>query len=367
VKVYPLRLALGLLSILFGFAVMPSASALTVPTLLAVPEHFAYPRYSELSQHRAQLKTRFGTLKRKISAFSARCASVDKGSSAASACRIKQRGLTIKIGAYSKDAKHFNDRVRAASGLSCQKGGFETRRGRKSGKEYVNCKCRFGFATTGKQCTRKLTALILQNLPAFITREKNGDVRVDLIDLDDASLSVNIGFQGNAITTGVNSYLKINTLTGEELSVGMNTSLNVSTTKGDLMIANLKGNVRFKTNTKDSVFNGLQKKARRYFGMTKAWVKKTHSRRFRVRTPTAVTSVRGTDFVFEGKANGDMVVSVLSGGIDIRPLKGGKPLKLDAGQSGLIPKSGKPYRLPPKNVSSMAKDWQMKSGIKDQR
>ncbi len=91
--------------------------------------------------------------------------------------------------------------------------------------------------------------------------------------------------------------------------------------------------------------------------------KKTASRRFRVRTPTAVIGVRGTDFSIEGKDNGDLVVSVIGGGIDIRPLGGENTLRLGAGHSALIPRKGAPRMLPAKKISVLVADWRRKSGV----
>jgi len=66
-------------------------------------------------------------------------------------------------------------------------------------------------------------------------------------------------------------------------------------------------------------------------GSLRAWVTKLASRRFRVRSPTAVCSVRGTEFKIQSHFNGRTVIDLQSGLLDVTD-KRGKTFTLMPGQ-----------------------------------
>ncbi|MBI3299315.1 MAG: FecR domain-containing protein [Elusimicrobia bacterium] len=68
------------------------------------------------------------------------------------------------------------------------------------------------------------------------------------------------------------------------------------------------------------------------FGKLKAWVTKASSRRFAVRTPTAVCSVRGTEFDVNVNGDGSTNVNLLSGLLGVQDNKGNEIL-LKPGES----------------------------------
>lgn len=82
-------------------------------------------------------------------------------------------------------------------------------------------------------------------------------------------------------------------------------------------------------------------------GFMKAWVSKALARRFQVRTPTAVCSVRGTEFGVNVADGGNTAVNVFSGLVGVGDMKGNEVL-LAEGQSvsvtadGILQKSQAP-------------------------
>jgi len=75
-------------------------------------------------------------------------------------------------------------------------------------------------------------------------------------------------------------------------------------------------------------------------GKMKAWVSKVMSRRFRVRTPTAVCSVRGTEFQVAVAASGNTTVDLFKGSLGVADNKGNEALlqegqRVDVSQQGL--------------------------------
>lgn len=76
------------------------------------------------------------------------------------------------------------------------------------------------------------------------------------------------------------------------------------------------------------------------WGKMKAWVRKTMSRRFRVRTPTAVCSVRGTEFQVQvEQGSGATQIDLMSGLLGVGDNKGNETLLKD-GQSIAVDASG---------------------------
>ncbi|MBI5203007.1 MAG: FecR domain-containing protein [Elusimicrobia bacterium] len=79
-------------------------------------------------------------------------------------------------------------------------------------------------------------------------------------------------------------------------------------------------------------------------GFMKAWVTKALSRRFQVKTPTAVCSVRGTEFGVNVAEGGNTSVAVFSGLVGVGDTKGNEVLlsegqKVDVTQAGITTKS----------------------------
>jgi len=81
------------------------------------------------------------------------------------------------------------------------------------------------------------------------------------------------------------------------------------------------------------------------FGKLKAWVTKASSRRFAVRTPTAVCSVRGTEFGVDVGQDGRTSVELFSGLLGVQDNKGNETLlnpgeRIDVSLTGLGKKEG---------------------------
>ncbi|MBI4425320.1 MAG: FecR domain-containing protein [Elusimicrobia bacterium] len=68
-------------------------------------------------------------------------------------------------------------------------------------------------------------------------------------------------------------------------------------------------------------------------GLLDAWVAKLKGRRFTIRTPTAVASVRGTQLQVNVDAAGHTDVFCFSGGLDVAPPTGGQAVFVEAGKT----------------------------------
>ena len=76
-----------------------------------------------------------------------------------------------------------------------------------------------------------------------------------------------------------------------------------------------------------------------HFGRVRSWVKK-FSKKFEVRTPSAVCAVRGTDFTVAANADGDTTVEVYEGSVLAGDKSGGSAL-IKEGQTNTIPMNGR--------------------------
>ncbi|OGS51573.1 MAG: hypothetical protein A3J79_13480 [Elusimicrobia bacterium RIFOXYB2_FULL_62_6] len=113
--------------------------------------------------------------------------------------------------------------------------------------------------------------------------------------------------------------------------------------------------VKMTAETKEAVSVGL------YVGRLRSWVKK-FSRKFEVRTPSAVCAVRGTDFMVGADANGNTNVEVYDGSVLTGDAAGNSSL-LNPGQSVNVPNGGNVGD--PQNNSNPPSD--MNSSIGDAR
>ncbi len=111
---------------------------------------------------------------------------------------------------------------------------------------------------------------------------------------------------------------------------------------------------KMSTENKDSVSLGL------YFGRVRSWVKK-FSKKFEVRTPSAVCAVRGTDFMVEADADGSRV-EVYEGSVLAGDSKGNTGLVRE-GQFAEVPAGGK-LREPGQNFNDPSN---MNSSVGDPR
>jgi len=92
------------------------AYAVEIPELLDVPNTLSKPDQSRIQDQRQGLATRLGELEKNIAVFNGDCASVNKGSEAATNCRSRQGRLQSLLQAYITDAIAFNSRVTFARG-----------------------------------------------------------------------------------------------------------------------------------------------------------------------------------------------------------------------------------------------------------
>ena len=102
-------LCFGLFVALFLAAASAEAQ---VPELLAIPKMLPEPDRSDFAGRRTTLLARLGTLQGEGTSFNTACASVDKGSAAAAACRSRQSQLEEFRLQYVAEADAFNERLR---------------------------------------------------------------------------------------------------------------------------------------------------------------------------------------------------------------------------------------------------------------
>ncbi len=124
---------------------------------------------------------------------------------------------------------------------------------------------------------------------------------------------------------------------GERIETGPDARARLFVSGGDAEVA-LGGNSSYTVTQDDAAGNfvaQLETGLMRLRGLVKAKVGK----RFEVRTPAAVTSVRGTDFSIARTAAGD-VVQVYSGVVAVTPPAGGAEVLLSAGEQLSVPVQG---------------------------
>ncbi len=93
-------------------------------------------------------------------------------------------------------------------------------------------------------------------------------------------------------------------------------------------------------------------------GRIKAEVKHRLDKKFEVRTPSAVTSVRGTAFVVRELPGKPSAVIVLRGTVAFSDIKGTKTVLVNAGQQSYILPDGAPAEPSAANLQDMPKWWE---------
>ncbi len=124
---------------------------------------------------------------------------------------------------------------------------------------------------------------------------------------------------------------------GERIETGPDARVRLFVSGGDAEVA-LGGNSSYTVTQDDAAGNfvaQLETGLMRLRGLVKAKVGK----RFEVRTPAAVTSVRGTDFSIARTVAGD-VVQVYGGVVAVTPPAGGAEVLLGAGEQLSVPVQG---------------------------
>lgn len=104
---------------------------------------------------------------------------------------------------------------------------------------------------------------------------------------------------------------------------------------------------------------GASSKMTLNFGMLKAWVTKASSRRFAVRTPTAVCSVRGTEFGIDVGQDGRTSVALFTGQLGVQDNKGNEVLlnpgdRIDVSLTGLGRKENQETKKADESASDRA-------------
>ncbi len=95
-----------------------------------------------------------------------------------------------------------------------------------------------------------------------------------------------------------------------------------------------------------------------FFGQIKAEVKHKLAGKFEVRTPSAVTSVRGTEFVVRELPGKPSSVIVLRGTVAFSDIKGTKTVLVNAGQQSYILPDGTPAEPTRANIQEMPRWWE---------
>jgi len=125
---------------------------------------------------------------------------------------------------------------------------------------------------------------------------------------------------------------KIPLQTGDELRTARASTVDVYMDDGSRVKLAPLSAFKMSEENKESVSLGL------YFGRVRSWVKK-FSKKFEVRTPSAVCAVRGTDFMVSADADGNSRVEVYEGSVLAGDSRGNTGL-LREGQFSDIPNGG---------------------------
>lgn len=140
---------------------------------------------------------------------------------------------------------------------------------------------------------------------------------------------------------------------GDEVKTARASTAEIILTDGSKMKLAPLSAFKITSETKDAVSVGL------YVGRLRSWVKK-FSRKFEVRTPSAVCAVRGTDFMVGADGNGNTNVEVYDGSVLTGDSAGHSSL-VHAGQFANIPNGGdvsdpKKNGNPPSDMNSSIGD-----------
>ena len=120
---------------------------------------------------------------------------------------------------------------------------------------------------------------------------------------------------------------------GEEMRTGRASTVEIYMEDGSRIKVAPLSSFKMAAENSESVSVGL------YFGRVRSWVKK-FSRKFEVRTPSAVCAVRGTDFMVSADAEGNSRVEVYEGSVLTGDSKGNSGLVRE-GQFSEIPAGGR--------------------------
>ncbi len=126
---------------------------------------------------------------------------------------------------------------------------------------------------------------------------------------------------------------KIPLADGEDIRTGRASTVEIFMEDGSKVKLAPLSEFKMTSESKSAVSLGL------YFGRVRSWVKK-FSRKFEVRTPSAVCAVRGTDFMVSADAEGNSRVEVYDGSVLAGDSKGSSGL-LREGQFVEIPNGGR--------------------------
>ena len=134
---------------------------------------------------------------------------------------------------------------------------------------------------------------------------------------------------------------------GERIETGPDGGARLFVSGGDAEVA-LGANSSYSV-TQDDVQGDFMGQLNAGLMRMRAYVQKKLGKKFEVRTPSAVTSVRGTDFSVARTPAGDRV-QVYSGVVAVTPAAGGAEVLVEARQALLVPPTGAwptPQPLPP--------------------
>ncbi|MCM2266859.1 MAG: FecR family protein [Elusimicrobiales bacterium] len=126
---------------------------------------------------------------------------------------------------------------------------------------------------------------------------------------------------------------KVRLASGDELRTGRASTVEILMDDGSRVKLAPITSFRLTAEGKEAVTLGL------YFGRVRSWVKK-FSKKFEVRTPSAVCAVRGTDFMVASDAEGNSRVEVYDGSVLTGDAKGNSNLVRE-GQYAEIPAGGR--------------------------
>ena len=133
---------------------------------------------------------------------------------------------------------------------------------------------------------------------------------------------------GDLISTSQNSKVELQFLEGRgNLVIGENSGLKFSETDSLDIIDFMKGKVKL----------GVQK-LEEFEKEYKKFIKK-HHKKFDIRTPSAVTSVRGTEFIIE-TSHESTYITVIEGSVEMKLLNDYKTILINAGERGMVNKEG---------------------------
>ena len=206
---------------------------------------------------------------------------------------------------------------------------------------------------------------VATNYSGHVSIQKANGEKIDLDGSHSAFLE-----KGDVISTSDNSKVELEFLEGRgNVVVGENSQLKMEQNKDSSDVMNaIRGKMKLKVTKLAGFDQEMQKEYEKYKQDTSSihlsyeqfiyYLKAKLKKKFEVRTPSAVTSVRGTEFLVYSNEDKSTGIIVLEGSVELKSVNGSDKMMINAGQKGTVNEKGvqsKPIQV---DISTLEKWWE---------